>query len=85
MGVEQHYGQLCTVDSKNRYQPELLEGGLIGGRGQGFLCGQWWSSHCDGEVFTCRRKEYGRLGLGKDTEEPNLPTQVEGQGLKVFK
>ena len=34
---------------------------------------------CDGEVFTCGRKEYGRLGLGKDTEEPNLPTQVEGE------
>ena len=45
----------------------------------------WWSSHCDGEVFTCGRKEYSRLGLGKDTEEPNLPTQVEGQRLKVFK
>ena len=27
---------------------------------------------------------YGRLGLGKDTEEPNLPTQVEGlKGVKV--
>ena len=39
---------------------------------------------CDGEVFTCGRKEYGRLGLGKDTEEPNLPTQVEGlKGVKV--
>ena len=30
-----NYGQLCTGDSKNRYQPELLEGGLIGGRGLG--------------------------------------------------
>ena len=39
---------------------------------------------CDGEVFTCGRKEYGRLGLGKDTEEPNLPTQVEGlKGVKA--
>ena len=30
------------------------------------------------------RSIYGRLGLGKDTEEPNLPTQVEGlKGVKV--
>ena len=29
------------------------------------------------------RSIYGRLGLGKDTEEPNLPTQVEG--LKAVK
>ena len=80
-----NYGQLCTGDSKNRYQPELLEGGLIGGRGLGVakdFCVASGGHHtvvcCDGEVFTCGRKEYGRLGLGKDTEEPNLPTQVEG-------
>ena len=86
-----NYGQLCTGDSKNRYQPELLEGGLIGGRGLGVakdFCVASGGHHtvvcCDGEVFTCGRKEYGRLGLGKDTEEPNLPTQVEGlKGVKV--
>ena len=82
-----NYGQLCTGDSKNRYQPELLEGGLIGGRGLGMakdFCVANGGHHtvvcCDGEVFTCGRKEYGRLGLGKDTEEPNLPTQVELYG-----
>ena len=37
-----NYGQLCTGDSKNRYQPE---GGLIGGRGLGRIS-KWWSSHC---------------------------------------
>ena len=86
-----NYGQLCTGDSRNRYQPELLEGGLIGGRGLGVakdFCVASGGHHtvvcCDGEVFTCGRKEYGRLGLGKDTEEPNLPTQVEGlKGVKV--
>ena len=86
-----NYGQLCTGDSKNRYQPELLEGGLIVGRGLGVakdFCVASGGHHtvvcCDGEVFTCGRKEYGRLGLGKDTEEPNLPTQVEGlKGVKV--
>ena len=86
-----NYGQLCTGDSKNRYQPELLEGGLIGGRGLGVakdFCVASGGHHtvvcCDGEVFTCGRKEYGRLGLGKDTEEPNLPTQVEGlKGVKA--
>ena len=82
----------CALETvyKNRYQPELLEGGLIGGHGLGMakdFCVASGGHHtvvcCDGEVFTCGRKEYGRLGLGKDTEEPNLPTQVEGlKGLK---
>ena len=60
-----NYGQLCTGDSKNRYQPELLEGGLIGGRGLGVakdFCVASGGHHtvvcCDGEVFTCGRKEY---------------------------
>ena len=83
-----NYGQLCTGDSKNRYQPELLEGGLIGLGVAKDFCVASGGHHtvvcCDGEVFTCGRKEYGRLGLGKDTEEPNLPTQVEGlKGVKV--
>ena len=52
-----NYRQLCTGDSKNRYQPELLEGGLIGGRDLGVGYGEedgeqensgcvsWWSAH----------------------------------------
>ena len=32
----------------------------------------------------CLRADASRLGLGKDTEEPNLPTQVEGlKGVKA--
>ena len=48
-------------------RPELLEGGLIGGRGLGVaknFCVASGGHHtvvcCDGEVFTCGRKEYIR-------------------------
>ena len=80
MGLN-NYGQLCTGDSKNRYQPELLEGGLIGGRGLGVAKDFCVASGGHHTVFTCGHKEYGRLGLGKDTE---VPTQVEDlKGVKV--
>ena len=76
-----NFGQLCTGDKENKFQPVLLKDGWIGGRGQGGVVGgaknfgvASGSHHtvvcCGGEVLTCGRKEYGRLGLGKDCEEP---------------
>ena len=56
----------CALESVGTgiYQPELLEGGLIGGRGLGVakdFCVASGGHHtvvcCDGEVFTCGRKE----------------------------
>ena len=32
---------------------------------------------CDGDVLTCGRREYGRLGLGENCEEPSVPTRIE--------
>ena len=74
MGFINNYGQLCTGDKENRYQPEQLDDNWIGGRGQGgvgvanafAIAG---GSHytvvcCRGDVLTCGRKEYGRLDLG---------------------
>ena len=87
-----NYGQLCTGDNINRYQPELLEEAWLSGRGQVAvakdLCVASGSHHtviyCDGDVLTCGRREYGRLGLGKDSEEPKLPTLVTSlKGVKV--
>ena len=89
-----NYGQLCTGHKENRYQPEQLDDNWIGGRGQGgvgvakefAIAG---GSHhtvvcCRDDVLTCGRKEYGRLGLGEECNEPIVPTQIE-EGVKRVK
>lgn len=90
-----NYGQLCTGDKENRYQPCLLEDGWIGGRFMGGVLGEAKNfgvssgpHHtivcCDGMTFTCGRKEYGRLGHGEDSAEPDVLTQVNDT-IRQFK
>ena len=87
-----NYGQLCTGDQTTRYQPHRLDDSWVGGRGgvggaEGFAIAS--GQHhmvvcCDGDVLTCGRREYGRLGLGEDSEEPSVPTHVESlKGVKA--
>ncbi|CAI8024748.1 Regulator of chromosome condensation [Geodia barretti] len=90
-----NYGQLCTGDKVDSFQPILLKDGWIGGRGQGRVLGvakkfgiSSGQHHtvvcCGGDVLTCGRKEYGRLGLGEESEEPGVPALVESlKGVKV--
>ena len=90
-----NYGQLCTGDKETRFQPEQLDKDWIGG-GRG-LDGVGVAKDfaiasgphhtvvcCKGDVLTCGRREYGRLGHGNNPSEPTIPTQVEGlKGVKV--
>ena len=84
-----NYGQLCTGDSKNRYRPELLEGGLIGGRGLGVakdFCVASGGHHtvvcCDGEVFTCGRKEYIRPTGSGERHRGTEPSDTSGRSQR---
>ena len=80
-----NYGQLCTGDLKTRYQPERLTDDWIGGWSMGGAkCSVAMASGqhhtvvcCDGDVFTCGRREYGRLGLGQNSDEPSRPTRID--------
>ena len=89
-----NYGQLCTGDMESRFQPEQLKHDWIGGRGQGGVgvandFGISSGPHhtvvcCHGDVLTCGRREYGRLGLGENTPEPKIPTRIDSlKGVKV--
>ena len=90
-----NYGQLCTGDEVDSFQPILLKDGWVGGRGQGGVLGvaknfgiSSGQHHtvvcCGGDVLTCGRKEYGRLGLGEKSEEPSVPALVESlKGVKI--
>ena len=79
-----NYGQLGTGDTDTRYQPQgigvhewfgeedskgLGELQIAGGQHHTVLC------H-NGSVYVMGRKEYGRLGLGGEGEEPHLPQKV---------
>ena len=87
-----NYGQLGTDDSNMRFQPERLPSDWItkstapnltknqchkqnlqiaGGQHHTLVCQ-------NGSVFAIGRKEYGRLGLGENTEEPLLPKTIPG-------
>ena len=82
-----NYGQLGAGDLKTRYQPELLqrhwvkeekEEGRDVSRSFEIAGGQHHSVFCvSGCVYVCGRKEYGRLGLGKESSEPSVPTKLD--------
>ena len=86
-----NYGQLCTGDSKTRYQPERLGSKWLdrqevgGAKDFAMASGQHHTVVCcNGSVFVCGRKEYGRLGLGQESEEPSKPTQIDSlKGINV--
>lgn len=78
-----NYGQLGTGDTRTRYQPEKLPDDWLWtwhqNKGTHLMIagGQHHSILCDkGKVYVTGRKEYGRLGLGKNEEEPISPREV---------
>ena len=75
-----NYGQLGTGDTVSKYQPHVIDVHEWFGDGVGDLQiagGQHHSVFChNGSVYVVGRKEYGRLGLGKEVEEPHLPLKV---------
>ena len=80
-----NYHQLGTGDSVSKYQPHKLpEQWLPGGGGREvervtITGGEHHTVMCvDGGVFVTGRKEYGRLGLGMNAEEPDRPRVVPG-------
>ena len=86
-----NYGQLCTGDTKTRFQPESLgskwlDGQEVGGvKDFAMASGQHHTVLCcNGSVFVCGRKENGRLGLEQESEEPLKPTQIDSlKGVNV--
>lgn len=85
-----NYGQLCTGDVQSRYQPDKVKDDWIGGRGVGgdsfsVASGQHHTVVCcHGDVLTCGRSEYGRLGLGTGVEEPSTLTKIQSlKGVKI--
>lgn len=83
-----NYGQLGTNDVKTRFQPERLPSDwiaestapkkqqqeqkplqIVGGQHHTVLCQ-------NGSVFAVGRKEYGRLGLGENTEDCLAPKKI---------
>ena len=81
-----NFGQLGIKDTDIHYLPEKLPDDWLMAQGSGndankfpfcFSGGEHHSVMCaGGRVFTMGRKEYGRLGLGKDAAEPNQPAEV---------
>ena len=82
-----NYGQLGAGDLQNRYQPEQLQKHWTKGEGGGLCSNEIFSiaggQHhsvfaVGGKVYVCGRREYGRLGLGPESKEPNVPTEIPG-------
>ena len=84
-----NYGQLGTDDVDSRYNPELLPTDWIKEKGNenspeptkyeklDISGGQHHTVICqNGRVYTLGRKNYGRLGLGENSDEPHLPRSV---------
>ena len=78
-----NYGQLGTGDTVSKYQPHVIDvhkwfGEDCNGVGDLQIAGgQHHSVFChNGSVYVVGRKEYGRLGLGKEVEDPHLPQKV---------
>ena len=92
-----NYGQLGTADVESRYQPERLPPDWLTGDVENdqpdssvpdqieIAGGQHHSIACrNGKLYAMGRKEYGRLGLGEDCEEPAGPMQIAGvEGVKT--
>ena len=84
-----NYGQLGTNDNTSRYQPERLpddwiQGDEVDGEVKSSKSGaleisggQHHTIICHrGSVYAFGRREYGRLGLGENVEEPLVPARV---------
>ena len=84
-----NYGQLGTNDNTSRYQPERLpddwiQGDEVDGEVKSskpgtleISGGQHHTIICHrGSVYAFGRREYGRLGLGENVEEPLVPARV---------
>ena len=81
-----NYGQLGVDDTDSRYNPELLPTDWIKDENspEPTKCenldisgGQHHTVVCqNGRVYTLGRKEYGRLGLGENSDEPRVPRNV---------
>ena len=81
-----NYGQLGVDDTDSRYSPELLPADWIKDENSPELTkcenldiagGQHHTVVCQsGHVYTFGRKEYGRLGLGENSDEPRTPRSV---------
>ncbi|XP_074640738.1 regulator of chromosome condensation-like [Tubulanus polymorphus] len=81
-----NYYQLGIDDMENRFMPERLTS-FEGKQWKSFASGQHHTVALDtaGKVYSLGRKEYGRLGLGKDceeTKEPTLITSLNGTGCQ---
>lgn len=81
-----NYGQLGVDDTESRYNPELLPADWIKDENSpeptkcenlDIAGGQHHTVVCQsGHVYTFGRKEYGRLGLGENSDEPCMPRSV---------
>ena len=81
-----NYGQLGVDDTTSRYNPELLPADWIKDENspEPSKCenleiagGQHHTVVCqNGRVYTIGRKEYGRLGLGENSDEPRVPCSI---------
>ena len=81
-----NYGQLGLDDTESRYNPELLPADWIKDENSpeptkyenlDISGGQHHTVVCQsGRVYTFGRKEYGRLGLGENSDEPQVPRNV---------
>lgn len=72
--------KMDSLSSRPRLITSLLEHHVVG-----VSCGGWHSLFWtrDGELFSCGKGEYGRLGLGNE-ESPSTPQLVNlGDGIKV--
>ena len=81
-----NYGQLGTDDMDIRFQPERLPQNWIEGSDDGdknsakrlqIAGGQHHTLMCqNGDVYAIGRADYGRLGLGENCGERQVPTRV---------
>lgn len=74
-----NYYQLGFDDMKNRYVPEWAKSFSKNIQWSELAGGQHHTLALDsnGKVYSLGRKEYGRLGLGVETEEKSSPTMVK--------
>ena len=79
-----NYGQLATGDTNSSHFPKKSK--ALSDLNTNIDCpiriasGQHHSifSTADGKVYSAGRADYGRLGIGKDASDQNLPAEVQG-------